>query len=111
MAIRSFRSREFRRCLEALPQHVQTLAYENFLLWKRDPGHPSLQFQESERWQLVCARGRPLSRDGVFRERRLPLGMDWHSWRIRPAGVATVIAFISERIIRDIRSRPSPQKH
>lgn len=46
MAIRSFRSRKFRRCLESLPEHVQALAYESFLLWKRDPGHPSLQFKK-----------------------------------------------------------------
>jgi hypothetical protein len=52
MAIRSFRSREFRRCLEALPEDVQALAYENFLLWKRDPGHPSLKFKKvsGENW-------------------------------------------------------------
>ncbi len=46
MAIRSFRSREFRRCLENLPKDVQALAYENFLLWKKDPAHPSLKFKK-----------------------------------------------------------------
>ena len=52
MAIKSFRSREFRRCLEALPKEVQALAYESFLFWKKDPGHRSLKFKKvgGENW-------------------------------------------------------------
>ena len=46
MAVRSFRSREFRRCLESLPKNIQALAYENLLLWKKDPAHPSLNFKK-----------------------------------------------------------------
>ena len=46
MAVRSFRSREFRRCLESLPKNIQALAYENFLLWKKDPAYPSLNFKK-----------------------------------------------------------------
>jgi len=79
MAIRSFRSREFRRCLEALSKEIQTLAHEKFILWKKDPGHPSLQFKKLRGGKLVCARGHPLPRYRAFRRRRLPLGMDWHS--------------------------------
>ena len=50
MAIKSFRSREFRRCLEALSEEIQTP--EKFVLWKKDPGHPSLQFKKlrGENW-------------------------------------------------------------
>jgi hypothetical protein len=52
MALRSFRSRQFRRCLEALPEDAQALAHEKFLLWKQDPGHPSLEFKKlrGENW-------------------------------------------------------------
>jgi len=52
MALRSFRSRQFRRCLEALPEDVQALAHEKFLLWKQNPGHPSLEFKKlrGENW-------------------------------------------------------------
>jgi hypothetical protein len=52
MAIRSFRSRQFRRCFEALPEEIQALAHENFALWKRDPHHPSLNFKKvsGENW-------------------------------------------------------------
>ena len=52
MALRSFRSRQFRRWLEALPEDVQALAHEKFLLWKQDPGHPSLEFNKlrGENW-------------------------------------------------------------
>ena len=50
MAIRSFRSREFRRCLEALSEEIKTP--EKFVLWKKDPGHPSLHFKKlrGENW-------------------------------------------------------------
>lgn len=44
--MKSFRSREFKRWLEALPQGVQSLAQENFLLWKADPSHPSLHLKK-----------------------------------------------------------------
>lgn len=52
MAIRSFRTRGFRRRLESLPPHVQRLAYGNFLLWKANPWHPSLHFKKvrGEQW-------------------------------------------------------------
>jgi hypothetical protein len=52
MAIRLLRSREFRRCVEALPEDVQALADESFMLWKRDPAHPSLHFKKvsGENW-------------------------------------------------------------
>ena len=46
MAVRSFRSREFRQRLEMLPERVQALAHENFLLWEEDPGHPPLNFKK-----------------------------------------------------------------
>ena len=54
MAIRSFRSREFHRYLQALPEDVQALAHKNFLLWRSDPGHPSLNFKKvpGENWSV-----------------------------------------------------------
>ena len=52
MALRSFRSRQFHRCLEALPEDIQALARQKFLLRKKDPGHPSLEFKKvrGENW-------------------------------------------------------------
>ena len=38
--------RRFRKSFENLPQSVQKLAREKYALWKRDPYHPSLQFEE-----------------------------------------------------------------
>jgi len=53
MAIKSFRSREFRRCLEALSEEIQTP--EKFVLWKKDPGHPSLHFKKLRVWASITA--------------------------------------------------------
>ena len=44
----SRRSKNFRKEYARLPAHVQTLAVKNFLLWKQNPRHPSLNF---EQWQ------------------------------------------------------------
>jgi len=38
--------RRFWRCFEALPTGVQKLAREKYGLWKSDPFHPSLKFEE-----------------------------------------------------------------
>ena len=38
-------SKRFWKCFDALPAEVQTLARKNFVLLKRDPSHPSLQFK------------------------------------------------------------------
>ena len=37
---------------ESLPPEVQRLAYNNFMLWKADPWHPSLHFKKvrGEQW-------------------------------------------------------------
>ena len=55
---------------------------------EKRPCPPFTPLQESERRKLVCPRRHPLSRDRAFRKRRLSLGMDWYSWRVRPASVA-----------------------
>src|SRR5438067_13720610 len=88
MAIRSFRGREFRRCLESLPKQVQALAYESFLLWKRDPGHPSLHFKKVSRDNWSARVGIHYRAIGHFVKKRVPVGMDWYPWRIRPTRVA-----------------------
>ena len=48
----SHRSKSFDRHLSRLPKRVQKLAHKNFLLWKANPGHPSLDFKEIKpgRW-------------------------------------------------------------
>ena len=38
--------RRFWKCLERLPPPVQKLAREKYALWKREPYHPSLRFEE-----------------------------------------------------------------
>ncbi len=38
-------TRDFRKQYEALPKKVQEQAQRAFLLWKRDPFHPSLHFK------------------------------------------------------------------
>lgn len=38
--------RRFWKCFEGLPESAQKLAREKYELWKRDPHHPSLQFEE-----------------------------------------------------------------
>jgi len=44
----SHRSKKFNRLLELLPAHIQTLTAKNYRLWRHDPWHPSLNFEE---WQ------------------------------------------------------------
>jgi len=38
----------FRRCLRGLPKAIQKEAIKAYRLWKRDPTHPSLNFEEIE---------------------------------------------------------------
>ena len=37
-----------------MPKNVQDLAYEKFLLWKENPGHPSLSFKKvrADNWSV-----------------------------------------------------------
>ncbi len=39
-------NRKFWKCFDALPPKIQRLAREKFVLWKKSPHHPSLQFEE-----------------------------------------------------------------
>jgi len=74
MAIRSFRSRAFRRRLEALPKDIQSPACETFLYWKEDPAHPSLNFKKvsggnwSARVGIHCRAMGHFVKDGFLRE-------------------------------------------
>lgn len=54
MALRSFRTQEFRKQFESLPPEVSALAERNFLLWKANPFHPSLHFKKigGENWSV-----------------------------------------------------------
>jgi hypothetical protein len=38
--------RRFWKAFENLPAAIQNLAREKYALWKRDPSHPSLHFEE-----------------------------------------------------------------
>ena len=38
--------KRFWKCYEALPEPVRKLAQEKYQLWKIDPFHPSLKFEE-----------------------------------------------------------------
>ena len=44
--MKSLRAPKFNKLLELLPAHIQALAVKNFLLWRHDPWHPSLDFKE-----------------------------------------------------------------
>jgi hypothetical protein len=44
--------RRFWKAFEKLPAAVQDLAREKYAMWKRDPFHPSLEFEE--RRNNVC---------------------------------------------------------
>ncbi|MDR3403942.1 MAG: hypothetical protein P4L99_15705 [Chthoniobacter sp.] len=44
--------RRFWKCFDGLPGPVQKLAREKYALWKQDPFHPSLKFEE--RREGVC---------------------------------------------------------
>ena len=48
MAVISRRANDFNKLFAVLPAHIQALAVKNFLLWKQNPWHPSLNFEE---WQ------------------------------------------------------------
>ena len=39
-------NRRFWKCFERLPAATQRLAREKFALWKKDPHHPSLRFEQ-----------------------------------------------------------------
>ena len=41
----SHTTEEFRRRLEALPAEVRVLARKNYVLWRRNPQHPSIRFK------------------------------------------------------------------
>lgn len=43
--MRSTITAEFRKALRALPREVQSLARKNYLLWRGNPRHPSIQFK------------------------------------------------------------------
>jgi hypothetical protein len=51
--VKHFASRRFWTAYEALPLQVRKLADANFLLLKRDPRHPSLQFKKTGRFWSV----------------------------------------------------------
>ena len=36
---------DFRRCFRKLPTEVRRIAKKNYLLWRDNPSHPSLQFK------------------------------------------------------------------
>jgi hypothetical protein len=46
MAVKSLRDPRFIKLLGLLPAHIQALAMKNFLLWRHDHRHPSLDFKE-----------------------------------------------------------------
>jgi dihydrofolate reductase len=44
--LRSFAVPEFWKCYEALPENTRALADDKFVLFERDPFHPSLGLQQ-----------------------------------------------------------------
>ena len=46
-------SASFRKAFAELPPQIQDLALKNFVLWQRNPRHPSLQFKKTGRYWSV----------------------------------------------------------
>ena len=73
--------RRFWKCFEKLPAPVQKLARDQYALWKRDPHHPSLHFEE--RRNRRSHRG-TLSSAWFARARYHRVVLDRHSRRVQP---------------------------
>ena len=43
--MRSSITKSFRTEFDSLPRAIQLLAYKNYLLWRKQPSHPSLHFK------------------------------------------------------------------
>jgi hypothetical protein len=50
-------NRKFWKCFNELPPKIQQLAREKFALWKSDPTHPSLKFEERRNGVCVARVG------------------------------------------------------
>ncbi|QTA92708.1 hypothetical protein [Desulfonema magnum] len=46
MAMISLPTRRFWKCYQNLPERIRRLADESYKLWKENPFHPSLEFEE-----------------------------------------------------------------
>ena len=45
MAVKSWRTWDFKKMQSTLPNEVQEVANKNFAIWKENPLHPSLHFK------------------------------------------------------------------
>jgi len=54
MAVISRRNKNFKKLYAQLPTQVQETAVKGFLLWREDPWHPSLNFEDlgDSRWSV-----------------------------------------------------------
>jgi hypothetical protein len=43
--LKSHLTDDFRDCFRKLPGRIQRIARKNYKLWKKNPGHPGLQFK------------------------------------------------------------------
>jgi hypothetical protein len=52
--VKSRTSRDFWKLFYALPLEIQRLAYNNYLVWRNNPRHPSLHFKpiKSRQWSI-----------------------------------------------------------
>lgn len=57
--------RKFWKCFDSLSPAAQKLAREKYALWKRDPGHPSLKFEERRNGVCVVRIGDHLRSIGL----------------------------------------------
>ena len=55
----SSRSKNFKKLYALLPAHVQALAVKSYLLWCKDPWHPSLHFKplQEPKWSVRVGDG------------------------------------------------------
>ena len=55
--LRSFRTSSFRKLFDDLPQGIQRLANQKYQLFRQDPFHPSLEFQQKGTvWTVAIGR-------------------------------------------------------
>jgi hypothetical protein len=44
--VKSHLTPQFRKLFEKLPEAIQNLARKNYLLWRKNPSHPSIEFKK-----------------------------------------------------------------
>lgn len=76
--------RRFWKAFETLPPQIQNLAREKYALWKRDPLHPSLHFEERRKGVCVVRIGTGYRALGLREGDAIIWRLDRNAPRIQP---------------------------